>query len=543
MAASIQPAMEHEMNSKPTSPASGRTLAHTIGRNTVFGVIARFAQVATRLVTIPIVIAHLGLGGYGIWSIVMTTAAYMRFGSIGIKSAFQKYVAEATGTGDYETANKLLSTGCAAMLVLSIAVLIPVAWFSTALAKAAGVPPEFLHSAAESISVLALIMVLSNVAGVYEAIVMGGHRIDLVRNFATFFTVAEAVAIVILLHFGYGLVAMASVMAASEVGFMLCCYVASKRILPQVRVSRTFVTKSVVGELIRFAGSYQLVNVLEVLYVSILPVAVLRVFGADAAGIYALATRLVLSAVMLSDAFLVPILSGGAMVYASGSQEEMRKLIAKSFKITLALCLFPLGFIAVFGPKMVFAWTGQADPSLPVALWLVCAAGFFQAFSILGLVLYRASGKALLDNIRQALRIACLFSIAMFAREWGFFNVLAGLAVTEFIGMVFMLVAITRTFRAFRPQSLIPDALKLTAAAAAVLAAGAIATRMPLPIISSARLQAVLELGTVSLACLLAVWPALWLTKSITGGEGNAIMNIFLPRRLTAAQRSAESLS
>ena len=127
-----------------TPAASVRNLAHTIGRNTVFGVIARFAQVATRLVTIPIVIAHLGLGGYGIWAIIMTTAAYMRFGSVGIKSAFQKYVAEATGNGDFETANRLLSTGCAAMLVLSVAVLIPVAWFSTALARAAGVPPEFL---------------------------------------------------------------------------------------------------------------------------------------------------------------------------------------------------------------------------------------------------------------------------------------------------------------------------------------------------------------------------------------------------------------
>jgi O-antigen/teichoic acid export membrane protein len=232
------------MKSVSSSPASVRNLAHTIGRNTVFGVISRFVQVATRLVTIPIVIAHLGLGGYGIWAIIMTTAAYMRFGSVGIKSAFQKYVAEATGNGDFETANKLLSTGCAAMLGLSVAVLIPIAWFSTALARAAGVPPEFLHAAAQSTTVLALIMVLSNVGAVYEAIVMGGHRIDLARNYTTFFSVAEAVAIVILLHFGYGLFAMASVMAASEVGFVLCCYVSSKKILPQIRVARAFVTKS-----------------------------------------------------------------------------------------------------------------------------------------------------------------------------------------------------------------------------------------------------------------------------------------------------------
>ncbi|MGD0160889.1 MAG: lipopolysaccharide biosynthesis protein [Candidatus Sulfotelmatobacter sp.] len=529
--------------SATSNPATLGNLAHTIGRNTVFGVIARFAQVSTRLVTIPIVIAHLGLGGYGIWSIIMTTAAYMRFGSVGIKSAFQKYVAEATGNGDYETANKLLSTGCAVMLALSVAVLIPVAWFSTALARAAGVPPEFLHSAAQSTSVLALIMVLSNVGAVYEAIVMGGHRIDLARNYATFFTVAEAVAIVILLHFGYGLFAMASVMAASEVGFVLCCYVSSKKIVPQVHVARAYITKKAIPELVRFAGSYQLVNVLEVLYASILPVAILRVFGADSAGIYAIAIRLVSSAVLLSDSFLVPILSGGAMVYASGAQDEMRKLIGKSFKITLGLCLFPLAFIALFGPTMIFAWTGQTASSLRVALWMVCAAGFFQAFSVLGLVLYRVSGNALLDNIRQALRIVCLLSIAGFARHLGFYWVLAGLALTEFAGMMFMLYAITKTFRAFHPRSLLPDAVKLTLASAIVLGAGAIATRIPLPVIANVRWMAVLDLGKVLLACLAATWPALVLTKSVTGAESRALISIVRPRKMRAEQPYAESVT
>src|SRR6202000_605624 len=133
-------------------------LASTIGKNAVFGIVARIAQVGTRFVTVPIVLAHLGLGGYGIWSIIMTTATYMRFGSVGIKSAFQKYVAEATGNGNYERASQLLSTGGAAMLMLSIAGLIPIALFSRKLASLAGVPPEFLQSAAGSITVLACIM-------------------------------------------------------------------------------------------------------------------------------------------------------------------------------------------------------------------------------------------------------------------------------------------------------------------------------------------------------------------------------------------------
>src|SRR6266852_3284031 len=101
------------MSDTPTSTAMSpdRQLAATIGKNTIFGIVASGVQIGTRLVSVPVVIHYLGLGGYGIWSIIMVTAAYMRFGTAGIKSAFQKYVAEATGNGDFEKANKLVSTG------------------------------------------------------------------------------------------------------------------------------------------------------------------------------------------------------------------------------------------------------------------------------------------------------------------------------------------------------------------------------------------------------------------------------------------------
>ena len=100
--------MTHAKDAGTTSQAN---LVSTIGRSTLFGLVANVVQVLTRLVTVPIVIHHLGLGGYGIWNVIMMTATYMRFGSVGIKTAFQKYVAEATGNGDYDRANRLLSTG------------------------------------------------------------------------------------------------------------------------------------------------------------------------------------------------------------------------------------------------------------------------------------------------------------------------------------------------------------------------------------------------------------------------------------------------
>ncbi|MDE3199599.1 MAG: hypothetical protein KGN79_01660, partial [Acidobacteriota bacterium] len=231
---------------------------------------ANIVQVLTRLVTVPIVIHHLGLGGYGIWNVIMMTAAYMRFGSVGVKTAFQKYVAEATGNGDYDRANKLLSTGSAIMLVLSVAGLMPVALLSRRIAVISGVPPDFLRSAAASISLLAVIMLMANVGAAFEAIVMGGHRIDLVRKFNTFFSVAEAAAIIAVLHAGFGLAMMAAVMGISELLYLSCCYVVSHRIVPEIQLGLRHLSKGVVYEFFRFAGSFQLVNILEVVYNSLI---------------------------------------------------------------------------------------------------------------------------------------------------------------------------------------------------------------------------------------------------------------------------------
>ena len=272
-------------------------------------------------------------------------------------------------------------------------------------------PAEFLGSAAGAISLLALIMMMANVGAAFESIVMGGHRIDLVRKFGTVLTILEAISIVIVLHLGYGLFAMAGVMGTSELLYITCCYFASHSVVPQIRVGIEFLSKDVLYELFRFAGSYQLVNLLEVLHNSLLPFAILRAFGANSAGVYAVVTRVVISATVLQEAFLPPILSGGTMVFASGSAEKMQALLTKAFKVTLALSLFPLGFIAVFGPTMAYAWTGQSDPFFRVAFWLVCLRAIFQSFSLLALVLYRVSGKALLDNIRQVLRILVILAI------------------------------------------------------------------------------------------------------------------------------------
>ena len=80
-------------------------------------------------------------------------------------------------------------------------------------------------------------------------------------------------------------------------------------------------------------------------------------------------------------------------------------------------------------------------------------------------------------------------------------------------------------------RDLLPDTVKLTGATVIMLAGGALFALIPLPEIHNPRAMALLQLGKIALGCLLATWPALLLTKSITAAEGNAIVNVLVPRR------------
>jgi O-antigen/teichoic acid export membrane protein len=520
---------------KLTAHSSDRHLAAMIGRNTISGVVARVVQVATRFVMVPLVISHLGLGGYGIWSIVMATAGYMRFGSAGLKSAFQKYVAEATGSGDFKTANKLLSTGSILMLALSMVGLIPLAIYSQKLAKVSGVPPEFLAAAAGSITLLAIMLTIANCGAAFEAIVMGGHRIDLTRTFNVVTTMGEAIVIIVLLHFGYGIFAMAATVAVSELVFVLCCYFAARRVVPEISVSARHFTTNVLRELVRYAGSYQLVNILEVLYYMLLPVTILKFFGAEIAGVYAVATRLVTAALMGQDALVLPLLSGGTLMFATGSVERLKRFVKKSFKVTIAVTLVPLAFVAAFGTLMILAWTGQSGPQFRTAILLVCLCAFFGSISRLQLILYRASGNALHDNVRQAFRLGVLAILASSGGLLGFRGVLLGLAAAELAGVVYMFIAMTSALNCFSLENLLPDTMRLTVSTVAMLTAGVIAAMVPTPWNLNERMTAMAKLAMVSFAYLITFWPATAVTKSISTEEQRSILSVVFPWKAGSA--------
>ena len=128
-------------------------------------------------------------------------------------------------------------------------------------------------------------------------------------------------------------------------------------------------------------------------------------------------------------------------------------------------------------------------------------------------------------------RLLVLALLAALGRTIGFYGVLAGLAVAELIGVVYMFAAMTCVLRFFRPQKLISDTMRLAAATAVTIAVGVAAIMLPTPWGSDERVMALIKLGEVSLACAAAAWPAVSLTRSISSEEQRMVLNLLTPWR------------
>ncbi len=501
---------------------SDNDLAISVGKNTMFGLTANIVRIGTRIIMVPFIISYLGLEGYGIWAIMMVIMVCMQMGVSGVKSAFQKYVAEATGTGDYERASILLSTSFIVVAAVYVSVLIPVVLFSHDLVRVLGVPDRFILDAGSSIVLLAFVVTLNNVTGVFESMIMGAHRIDIVMKLDMFLLSAEACAIVLLLLNGYGLFALVVVISASQVCRSAFNFAISSRVIPQIRIRSHLVSRSALSELLRFAGSYQLLNIIDVLYLNILPLAILKFFGAEAAGIYAICARLVQAVKLAPEALLQPLLSGGAfMNYGMKAGNGMGLFLEKSLRATITMAIPVLAFVMVFGEKIIFVWAGQESELIFVCLILLCLTQLFRSVAKVNFVIYRAVGGATKDILWQLSRlIILLFGLGVAVFFFNFTGALAALLFAEFFGMILLFhIVKDKIVPRFNLGSLVRNTAKLIAIILTALAAGMAMVTIPVSLELSDRTMMTIRLGAALTVFISLTFPLLWLTNYFSREE------------------------
>src|SRR2546428_94861 len=186
-------------------------------RNVVSNWASFVVSVMISLVLSPYIVHSLGDGAYGAWVLLSSLVGYLGLLDLGTRGAVTRYVATYHAAHRHEDAGRIASTalilfGGLGLLAIGASVLL-----ALLVNHAFRVPDELADAARIAVVLGGVNVAVSLVSGVFGGIVVRMQRFDTLNAVNIVLALAQAVAIVLVLHAGGGLVGLALVQLAVSV--------------------------------------------------------------------------------------------------------------------------------------------------------------------------------------------------------------------------------------------------------------------------------------------------------------------------------------
>ncbi len=183
----------------------------------------------------PFVVHSLGDEAYGAWILLGSVVGYLGMLDLGVRGAVTRYVAHHHAAARHDEAGRIQS---AALLVFGLSGLVAMtltvgfAFFGLPLFD---IPGELAGASRRVLVIGGVNLAVSLVSGVFGGAVAGVHRFDVTNGVGIVGNVVRAVAVVMGLQAGGGIVTLAVIQLAVSCASGLALAVASRRVYPELR--------------------------------------------------------------------------------------------------------------------------------------------------------------------------------------------------------------------------------------------------------------------------------------------------------------------
>jgi O-antigen/teichoic acid export membrane protein/glycosyltransferase involved in cell wall biosynthesis len=404
--------------------SSPRTLVWNISSNW-----AGYAvQIAVAFFLTPFVVHSLGETRYGIWTLVVGVTGYYGLLDLGLSSGMTQYLTRYLAANDIDKLNRSASTGFLALSGVGTFV------FIGSLIIAFSASSLFQIQAASSSEVTWILAVtgtsvaLQFVFFTYSAVFTALQRFDLSNVIGISTRILSAVATIICLNAGYGLVGLSLVVAGVSLIDYLIRWRVAVRLLPAMKISPKLVNRESLREVVSFsiwnfvsACSTRLISYTDALVIAtFMPVAAVAPF-AIAANL-----RTYFDEIFVRVGFVFyPVVTE---LDAQGDQAGLKKIYLVSTKFMfLGSILF--GSIAMFSAQDFFRlWVGRSYAE-PAGYPSVASLFYLLVLGSMVAVAQRIGYQVLLGTRRVKL-LALLFAVE------GVCNLVISLALVRSYGLI-----------------------------------------------------------------------------------------------------------
>jgi O-antigen/teichoic acid export membrane protein len=364
-----------------------------VARNALSGYITLILGALLGFVVTPILLHHFGVSGYGIWSLVLATTAYLGLLELGMGTATMTRAA-ALETSAPDALSPLFSTSLTLFSGVAVVGLMLTLAFSVVFPSIFDVPAASAHAAQIAFLLIGTWQSLSIVTGCFSALLLGTGRMYVVN--LTGFTIASLITIgqALVAVSGGGIAPVAAVQLVGAVLTTVAFYIQVRRALPGVHPRLRLFDGSVARHLVSLGWRNSVGSVAGTLAFGSDLVLVGLLVNTKAAAGYAIAISVYTLVQRLASGVLGAIGPAHAHAAANASSERRFDLYCISLSTTLILAIGFALTVGVYASPLLHLWLGRYPTNSVAVITILCAVVILQAPGSNSAVLLTMSERA-----------------------------------------------------------------------------------------------------------------------------------------------------
>ena len=390
-----------------TAVRQAAAAAPDVAGNAGYSMFASAYYLVTRLALPPLVLAHISLVEYGLWSACFVLIMYIGLADSGFANVYVRFTALYHARGEDAAISRLLSTGVFTLAPLALLVLGGL-WLLLPEVLAFIRTPEHLFGEARLLIIGAAAMFLLDLTlGAYCYLLHGLQRIREEKKIAMAGFTIEFVFIVIFLQLGAGVYALLAAFCLRYLYSLAGFIRLARRLLPDLRLSPRLYDKSLLRHFFGFGLAIQASTLCATALHSLDRVLAGWMLGPQGVALFELAAKMPLAAVSVPAAISNVAMPAAARHSAAGEHQAFNDLYLGASRATALLAGWPLAILAVFAAPLMQLWLGDRPglELLPAILTLIAMWSHLHIITGPGTAVFRARGSTRNEFVYHGLRI------------------------------------------------------------------------------------------------------------------------------------------
>jgi O-antigen/teichoic acid export membrane protein len=377
--------------SRSTWGTDGGTVA-VVAHNVSTRYLAYTVEAIVGVLMLPFNLAHLGVTAYGLWMVTASLTAYFSMLDLGYGGALVRFVAQYRARRDAQSLNEVLSTLAlvyAGIGAITYALVVVAAFNLESLLK---LTPDQVPTSRALLLIVGASVALRFLFGVFGGVIVGFQRYHLNNLTSIATSIAVAVANVIVLLMGYGVVELVAVTTAIRIGALLVYRLNAYRVYPGLRIRAGLFRMERLREVSGFSVYMLVLDLAHKLNYATDVIVIGALLGAPAVAFWSPAQRLGELALKLSNQLSEALFPIVVDCDAAQRAARLRMVFVQGTRLSLATVIPIAGGLAMLALPLLTAWIGEAFAPTATILQILAVVVIVRVGSSTASVVLKGAG-------------------------------------------------------------------------------------------------------------------------------------------------------